>query len=298
MRKDILQHYLKDGTFTYPGPNVDPILRNLPSNVCELGKLVRNQIIHRIRLRDYEVASSEEMEDGPKDTIPWFRQPEDAILPTASSIIAEMYRRDPRGLTYDRAIKDKLILTCRPVAILMTTILRAKGIPARVRSGFASYLPGYGNKSVDHWVTQYWDRERHLWRTIDVDGSDVITDFDPFDLPLGTFEFAADVWLGSRQGRCNPYYYWNANGDTGQRIIAWELFYDFHCLMNSETIYPHHPEIVLPQVFPNLSTEELTEIDELARLLKECDKHFDALKHLWCTNRKFRLLKGLLLYDT
>lgn len=70
----------------------------------------------------------------------WWRQPEDDILVTVSAMLSELYRRDSRGFILDREPKDKLVLTCRFVAIMMATILKSKGIPARVRSGNTSYF--------------------------------------------------------------------------------------------------------------------------------------------------------------
>lgn len=93
--------------------------------------------------------------------------------------------------------------------------------------------------------------------------------------------------------------FWNARPATGLIAIAWELFYDFHCLMNNKIIYPHHPKMTLPEVFPNLKEEKLGKIDDLARLiLQKPDENFEKLKYVWETNKQFRLLKDLLLYSS
>jgi hypothetical protein len=294
----VLSHYLEFGLFTYPALYRENLAGTLPDNVRQIGQLVKAQIIHQVSLKNYEVASTEELEQGTTTKIPWFRQPEDANLTTAAAMLAELYRRDERGFVRDRAVKDKLILTCRPVSILMASILKSKGIPARVRSGFASYLPGYKAARVDHWISQYWDRQQKRWISVDVDGSEVIETFDPYDVPSNVFDFSADAWIDSRHGRVDPKEFWNAKGEAGLIFIAWELFYDFHCLMNSEIIYPHHPEMSLPEVFPNLTEDELTQIDELAKLMLKPDDNFEKLERIWQSSIRFRRLKGTLLYNS
>lgn len=291
-----LKHFFEFSTYTEPGLYKKALANELPDDIRTLGKLIRSQIIHQVTLKNYQFASKEELAQGTKTKLPWYRQPEDAVLPTTASMLTELYRRDPRGLVEDRAVKDKLILTCRPVSILMAAILKSKGIPSRVRSGFASYLPGYKARYVDHWVNQYWDKSREIWITIDIDGSDVIKGFDPYNIPEDKFYFSAVAWLDAREGTIRPEDFWNAKGDSGLMYIAWELLYDFHCLMNNEIIYPHHPEIVSPEVFLKLTDLELSEIDNLAKILKDPDSHFEALMDIWESNKRFRLLRGTLLY--
>lgn len=297
MDQKILDHYLQFSIYTNPGLYLDTLAKSLPDDIRNLGLLIRSQIIHQVTLKNYEFASDEELEQGLQNKIPWHRQPDEAILPTTAAILAELYRRDARGFVDDRAIRDKLILTCRPVSLLMASILKSKGIPARVRSGFANYLPGYHAKYVDHWINQYWDKSRSTWITIDVDGSTVINDFDPYDMPEQVFCFSADAWLNIRKGIFDARDFWNAKGDTGLIYVAWELFYDFHCLMNSEIIYPHHPEVTVPDIFFSLTPPEMEEIDILAEALKEPEQNFEKLLYIWKTNRRFRILKGALLYN-
>jgi hypothetical protein len=129
-----------------------------------------------------------------------------------------------------------------------------------------------------------------------VDGSleDYIK-FDRYNIPNGSFDFSADAWLKVRKNEVNENHFYNAGGFSGLVVVAWELFYDFHCLMNSEIIYHHHPQIAMLNNFKNLSELELTKIDELAELMIDPDTNFDQLKIIWENNKNFRLLKGGLL---
>lgn len=296
MNSKILSHYLSFNTYTSPGCYKDSLYKNLPDDVRKIGFLIKNQIIHRVALGMSITGDIAPLKSIRRVNIPWYRQPEDDNFPTTAAMLAELYRRDSNGLTLTRKDENKLVLTCRFVAILMACVLKTKGIPTRVRSGFASYFGIYGDKSIDHWINQYWSKEEERWVTIDIDGSlfDGLS-FNPYDMPKGVFDFSADAWAWVREGKVNPNHFRNSGGYEGLITIAWELFYDFHCLMNNEIIYAHHPSFVTLRNFPQLKEEELKEIDQLAHLMQEPDDNFDELMRIWETSKKFRLLKGGLL---
>lgn len=293
MDSRILDHFKQYGLFTYPGLYED-YLKSLPDDVRELGELLRTNFIHRTTLEAGNVGTNADLKYGDMTKMPWWRQAEDDNLATTAAMLAEFFRRDERGLTPERKVEDKLVLTCRYVAILMASILKAKGIPARVRSGFASYFEG-AKDSWDHWITQYWKESEQRWVTIDVDGSWHRAGFDMYDMPDGKFDYSADAWLDVRQGKKEGNHFRNAGGFEGLMCIAWELFYDFHCLMNSENMYLHNPEFVTLENFKNLKEEKRKEIDDFARIMQNPDENFDELSDIWETNKEYRLLKGALL---
>ena len=293
MSEEVLNFYRQYSMFTYPGL-YESYLKSLPDDIRELGFLVRKQLIHRTTLDAGNVGSNADMKYGDMTKVPWYRQAEDDYLVTASAIIAELFRRDQKGFYLERSAENKVVLTCRHTAILIVAILKAKGIPARVRAGFAPYWPG-SKVSSDHWVNQCWNEKENRWITIDVDGSLHETGFDMYDLPDGKFDFPATAWLGVRQGKIDGEHFHNAGGFSGLITIAWQLFYDYHCLMNNEIIYLHHPRFAMLDTFPKLSEARLQEIDKLATLMQEPDDNFNELQKIWETNKEFRLMAGALL---
>ena len=295
MNSEILQHYRQFSIFTNPGPYEQSLVRDLPDDVSAIGKLVRRQIIHRVTLLNGNTGSNADLRYGDMTKVPWWRQAEDDILPTAAAMLAELYRRDNRGLTPERWEVNKLIVTCRFVAILMASILKSKGKPARVRSGFAPYAAPKPGMSCDHWITQYWEDSQQRWITIDVDCCFEDLNFDPFDMPTEVFDWSANAWLAARTGDVDPDRFWNAGGFSGLMPISWELYYDLHCLMNNEIIYLHCPSHVRIGKFEELSAAELDKIDRLARLMQEPDKNFQVLRELWESDKEVRLLTGALL---
>ncbi len=298
MNEKILKHYREFGTYTYPGCYRERLNFDLPNDIREIGLLVRKNIIHRTTLATGNTDTNVDLKFGDMTKVPWWRQPEDDILVTAAAMIAELYRRDSKGFVMDREPKDKLVLTCRFVAIMIASILKSKGIPVRVRAGHASYfdMGALGDVSTDHWINQYWNEQENRWIMIDVDGSLSLKDeFDPYDMPDGKFDFPAEAWLNTRAGKVDPEHFYNADGHRGMIVVAWSLFYDFHSLMNSEIIYLHHPKYGGIKTIHTLTEADFGKIDDLARLMLKPDENFDELIKIWETDKDFRLLDGLLL---
>lgn len=299
MDGDIQNFYREYSKYTFPGSYVEELANTLPKDIRKLGLLVRKQLIHIAILKNGNTGTNSDLRYGDVTKVSWYRQPEDDIFPTASAMISELYRRDPKGLYVERSAENKLVLTCRFTSILMASLLKTLGIPSRVRSGFAPYFEVQGmdsSKSSDHWINQYWNDTENRWVNIDIDGSlEDYLQFDPYDIPQGIFDFSSEAWLKVRRSEIDENHFWNAGGTGGLIAIAWELFYDFHCLMNDEVIYMHTPEFTFFKIFPNISEEKLREIDDLAKLMLNPDENFQALTQLWETNKTFRLLKGGLL---
>ena len=294
MDKKILNHYLQFGAFTNPGC-YKIFLQNLPNDIKELGNLISHQIIHRVTLKEGNAKANRDLRYGDMKKYPWHRlRCEDDVLPTAVSMIAELLRFDDRGFLPDRKVENKIVVTCRFVAILMASILKSKNIPCRVRSGFAPY---FNNYSGDHWINQYWDNKKEKWITFDADGFfDKSIGFDQYNMPENKFDWAADTWLGIRTGKLDANNFRNADGSVGLMPVLWAIFYDFHSLMNNEILYNQMPSYIYFK-FDKLTEKDFEEIDELAKLMLEPDKNFDELVKIWDTKKKYRILNGPLIGD-
>lgn len=293
MQQVVLDHFLQYGPFTYPGL-YNTNLKSLPDDPQKIGELIRRNFIHRTTLKAGNTGTNADMKYGDMTRVPWWRQAEDDNFPTTSAMLAELLRRDSRGLVEDRTVENKLVLTCRYVSILFASILKSKGIPARVRSGFANYFEGQ-SVAWDHWINQYWSSKENRWITVDIDASWHNTGFDMYDIPSEKFDWSADTWLAVRANQKDGAYFNNAGGVNGLLAISWELFYDLHCLMNNEILYLHRPKIVMSKNFDKLPDNQLKEIDILANLMKNPDEHFAEIQHIWETKREYRELKGGLL---
>jgi len=292
MNQKILNYYSQFSQYTDPGLYKD-LFKVLPDEIESIGSLVLAQLIHRYDLDNIASGITKS---------PWYRQCEDDNFPTVAAILAELYRRNRAGFIKDRLLQDRLVLTCRFVAILTASILKSKGIPARVRAGFAPYFcfNRFQGKSATHFIDQYWNNKEKRWITIDVDARSSWPGFNPYDISEGSFDFPADVWLDVRSGKEDGkrFCHFRISDLPALPLIASKLFHDFFSLMNSESSYLHLPKKINFENLANFSKlagGELKEIDQLAYLMQNPDKNFEKLQEVWETNRDFRFLTGALL---
>lgn len=298
MNKELKEHYLKTGRYTYSGLYAD-YLRSLPDDINEIGELVCSSIIHRITLAEGNTNANYDLRYGDMDRYPWHRMRcEDDVFLTAVSMLAELFRLDSRGLVRDRLVENKLVLCCRYVSVLMASALKAKGIPCRCRAGFAPYFNN--SISMDHWIDQYYSDEKARWVTIDADGfyDREVTGFDQYDIPADRFDWAGETWLKIRNGQCNGsrYVYADGLGTSSLKAVIRYLLYDFHAIMNNELTFSFTPSFI-DNKFDSLTEDSLRDIDHLARLMTDPDSNYDELKYIWNNKRKYRVINSPLVGD-
>ena len=296
MKKDIniIEFYKQTGPFTELGLYRD-FARHLPDDINELCELQRYQTIHPVGLLNPAARMDTEGFWGNLSEIPLTRLNfEEDWFPNAVSMFAELLRLNP-VYSKERTAKDKIHITCRCQAILLAATLKAKGIPARVRSGFAGYIKRNG-EHADHWITEWYNERKQRWILTDADiHGDPNLDFDPNDLPREIYLTGGQAYLALRNGELEEkaisYASWPITYGIPAAIRG--LFYDFHCLMNQEIIFLHQPAYIASKNF-ELSEEELKELDGLAGLLLEPNENFEKLREIWETESKFRILSGAL----
>lgn len=289
MNEKLLKHYKETGRFTYAGPYKE-YFEKLPDDITELGNLVCGQVIHRITLKDGNTNANADLRYGDMTKYPWYRMRcEDDVFLTAVSMTAELFRMDKRGFVADRAVEHKLVMCCRYVSVLMTSILKAKGYAARSRAGYAPYIRE--GLSLDHWITEYYDEKQGRWVTLDADGffSEDELSFSQYDIPKDKFDFAGPAWLDIRAGKVDgsKFIYADGLGTNSLKALALYVFYDLNALMNEELTFSFEPYFKIH--FDELTKEELHEIDRVAMLLSDPDENFDELYNIWSTNMKWRM---------
>jgi hypothetical protein len=116
----------------------------------------------------------------------------------AGAILQTLLAFDQAPLNIPREPEKRVIGTCRHFALLGCALLRYRGIPARVRCGFATYFQP--NQALDHWITEYWDSERDRWVRVDSEilGQSVLS--HPEDLHPADFLTGGEAWTAFRRG--------------------------------------------------------------------------------------------------
>lgn len=303
MNKEIIDFYLKTSIYTNFFP-FEEYYKTLPDDKEQLARLLSHQIIHRTELfrsykdspRNYE--NTYELSKL-KEEYPWYRNRcDDDILLTASAITSELFRQDKRGFILGREVKNRVVITCRYVAVLLSSILKAKGIPARCRSGYANYfLSKRENTYYDHWIVQYFNYDNNRWVNIDASGIYNL-EFNQYDIPEDEFKWAAEIWLDVRNNQDSEKKYIHGSKLNGLNNLAYALFFDFHSIMNDEISYLFLPTAFdTKEEFEHLTEEQLKKIDDLAYLMLNPDKNFNEIRYLFRNDKWLRAINTPLLSD-
>lgn len=293
MNDKILEFYKQTSLYTDLGLYTD-FAKSLPDDIDELCVLQRMQIIHPIVYSNSDIRKQSKCFWGDMTKVPITRLDyEDDLFPTAISMISELLRKD-KNYDKNRKAENKIHVTCRGEAILLTATLKAKGYSARVRSGFAPYIK-YNGVNYDHWITEYFDEKKDRWVLVDADEHcpDHEMGFDLNDIPRDKFIFGAEAYLGIRNNKYkdDEIYYASVPPTFGLKASLRSLFYDFHSLMNDEIIFLHLPKYIVDKNF-ELNEEEYVELDNLAKLMLDPDTNFEKLLEIWNNNLKFRIMTG------
>ena len=198
-------------------------IAELPSDVARLSRVVQGLLIHSDWLGAYDV-SGHKLRANSRTTLP------------VAVRLADILDADARALRVARLPRQRSAGTCRDFALMMTSFLRCKGVPARLRCGFASYL---GGGWEDHWVCEFWHEPTQAWRLSDPQIDQVMRarlgiEFDPANVPRKSFRTAGEAWLSCRAGRSDPRRF--GHGDVrGVWFLRLNVFRDHFALNRAET---------------------------------------------------------------
>ncbi|MBN2347456.1 MAG: hypothetical protein JXJ22_01380 [Bacteroidales bacterium] len=248
----VLDFYKQYSSYTDPGEYAY-LYKNLPDSLPELCSVIRSQFIHPYaELPRY------------REQIPKERGDESINYPTVKSLLAGLISYDSRGLVMDRKPEDRLILGCRHNAILLASILKYRGIPARVRTGHVTYLrPGF---HLSHTICEVWNEQENRWML--VDPSMVKIDFS-----REQFDFSNDLWLKLQKKEIDPNQYGFPGRYSGFVSIVGKVCPDLASILGTE--YPvYHYAPILDYAFENndqLTDEHIETLNRISELMKCID---------------------------
>lgn len=187
---DALAHFAAPGPLSELGAHAS-FARALPAALPDLCHAVQGLVLHPFMTGLYGLTP-----DLTRNNV-------ELELRCAAEMLAHALTLDARPLAQPRPPELRLRGNCRHFALLLTAILRARGTPARARSGFSAYFEP--RKFVDHWVCEAWDAERSAWHLVDAQLDDAQRKafgiaFDPLDVPREMFVVAGDAWQRIRSG--------------------------------------------------------------------------------------------------
>ena len=145
--KNDLTFFAQPGVITEPGPYAIQ-LDGLPKDIGELCRLVQGLTVHIFWAERYGLKLSGE------------RQTE-VQLRTLQRRLRRTLELDPHPLSEIRPVDKRIVGNCRDFSVLLVSILRHQGVPARARCGFGAYF--VPNHYEDHWVAEYWNAGQERW---------------------------------------------------------------------------------------------------------------------------------------
>lgn len=173
--------------------------------------------------------------------IPLDRYPEMEI-DRIEDILAKIASNGVENIVDPIPLDKKVIGNCFNISKLAVAIMRAKGIPSRIRYAYCSYF--YPDFCHEQAIVEYWDQAIGKWRRGDasmnyeiLDHLGIKVDIDLLNVSIDKSIPIADVWLGCRKGDLDFSDY-GASISTRKRgglgHVAHKLTQDLACLNNLE----------------------------------------------------------------
>ena len=190
---DILSFYGQHSPITDPGEHIG-LYDNLPADLAVLCEIVQTNLLHIFWAERYGVELFDE------------RKTEPGIRHVARKL-ARLQEIKPVPLSQERSLQEKLVGNCRDFTVVLTSLLRHQGVPARARCGFGAYFqPDWYE---DHWVCEYWNEAENRWILVDAQldafqCQALKITFDPLDVPRDQFVVGGKAWQLCRGGEANP----------------------------------------------------------------------------------------------
>jgi hypothetical protein len=279
MAGDIFAFYASHSPMTDPG-EASALIEPPPNDAAALTHVIPGLGIYDVVARDFY----------------GFEPPENRLseihLRPIADRLARIMELDDQPLHIARKPERRALQRCNAFALMLVTMLRAKGVPARSRCGFAAYFnpPNF----EDHWVCEYWDAQERRWRLADPQIDDVWRRrldirFDTLDLPRAQFLTASDAWRRCRSGEANEQQFGiSFVGLRGLWFVAGSLVRDMAAL-NKMEMAPWDVWGAQPKPEGEF---DLSFFDELAALTRDPDHTFVELR------RRYDEDKGLCVPPT
>jgi hypothetical protein len=273
-----LQFYAEPGVMTSAG-RFAPLLAGLPRDIPGLAAVGHGLLIHEHMAEGYGVTLSEQ-ERGSVHVRP------------AERMLELITARDGRPLDVAREPGSRLAGNCRHFTVLMVTMLRAQGTPARARCGFGGYFTG--GFFEDHWVCEYWHAGQERWILVDaqIDSTQrdwFPIDFDVTDVPRDRFLVAGEAWARCRSGAADPATFGlSLVNESGDWWIAANLMRDAAALGNLELL-PWDCWGAMPKAYEPIDEARCALFDRLATLTQTPGDSFAELLRLCQADERLRV---------
>jgi hypothetical protein len=206
----------------------------------------------------------------------------------ASELMDAVLAIDAGPLGSVRPPSKRVPSRCDHYARMLTALLRAQGVAARARCGFADYFrPGHFE---DHWVCEYWKPSETRWVRVDAQLDDtwrrrLTIDFPPLDVPSQRFITAGEAWRRCRGGAADPHKFGLSIVNLrGLWYVAGNIVRDVAAL-NKMELLPWDVWGAQPMLNASLTPEQLSWFDRLSGLASGTAVQWAELRSCYQSDR-------------
>lgn len=263
--QELLDRYSMQTPFSDPGEYAY-LYNDLPISIDKICDLIKKQLIHPFEARQM------------KDLLPEGRYIEDGDFPTIYEVLAELQVRDSNGLTSYRKPENRMIIACYHHGLLFASILRERGIPVRLRAGFARYFEKQAKVRFGHVICEVWDVNKKQWIWVDPDRNYVNVSDSQFELP-------ADAWQNFRKNKL-PDVTYTSSLTEGTQALLHILLLDHAFTLSNERSYWHTPDFLFTDDFSlsDLDASQIEVFDQIAAYLNQPAIELIELQKLYDDN--------------
>lgn len=277
-----LTYFARQGRMSDPGSQRF-LYDDLPNSIADLVKLVQGVTIHVFWTERYGFKPAPE-------------RMEELQLRSMERRLARTLELENRPLMEPRSVDKKLLGNCRDHSLLLASMLRHRGIPARARCGFGAYfMPDHFE---DHWVTEYWNEEQSRWILVDAQMDELQCDvlklqFDPLDVPRDQFIVGGKAWQMCRSGEQDAAKF-GIFDMNGLGFVRGNLVRDVAALNKMELLPWDCWGVILKEALDD--SNDLVVLDEVASLTAGDVPDFEALRGHYESDPRFGVNGELLSY--
>ena len=273
------EYYTGVGSMTALGSHATEY-KKLPKDLGSMCEVVQGVLIHRdIAPWLYNITLTEE-------------QREDGHIRPIEQMLARIHDLDSRPVTVARDVGHRLPSVCRHFSLMLCSMLRDNGIPARPRCGFGAYFtPG---KFEDHWVCEYWNAGEKRWILVDaqldaIQRKALNINFNPLDVPRDRFIIAGDAWQMCRMRGADPAAFGLTHvGLSGLWFIAGNVVRDLASLNKMEML-PWDVWGLMEMTDAGITDEKKALLDRVAALTLKGDDAFGDLREVYESDSRLQV---------
>ena len=272
---EMLAYFAAHGIISDPG-RFAHLYDILPHDISQLCRIIQGLLIHTIWAERYGEKLSEERMAS-------------ASIRHVDRMLEQIQETNSEPIEQSRNLNERFVGNCRTFSVLLASMLRHQGKPARARCGFGRYFKTGWYE--DHWICEHWSEEHHRWIMVDAQLDDfqcheLEIGFDPLDVPRDQFIVGGKAWLSCRNGETNPDNF-GIFDMRGMWFIRGNLVRDIAALNKAELL-PWDGWGLIDREDASISPEDLKLLDEIASMTSD-EVDFSEVRELYKTN------KGLLV---